>query len=73
VSAVADFDYAVPADRPTITVGDLLDLLAGFDRSLPITAYTDAVEYVNIVGASRPDDGPSLILETADTFDTRQW
>jgi hypothetical protein len=68
-----DFGYTIPAKQPTITVGQMLDVLTIFDRDLPITAVDDNDEYVNVVGASMSTEGQSLILETVDTFDTRQW
>lgn len=69
-----DIEHTVD-DRPTITVGQLVDMLTGFDRDLPVTADDARGWYLNVTGVFLPDgeDVPSLILKTEDNFDTRQW
>lgn len=62
-----------------LTVGELIAYFNQFPADTPVTAYTrDAVPadmWVNVVSASNPNDTgeDSIILDTRNDFDTRQW
>lgn len=75
-------DFTGPEYKvPTLTAGDLIDWLSRFPRDTYVTVGTPAglegtPDWLNVVGgydAINEYEGMSLIIETADTFDTRQF
>lgn len=84
-----DVQFGATSTRiPTATAGDLIDFLSQFDRSTPVTIdnqswCSDHTElgvpaWLNISGAFLPnygqeDEAPSILLVSANDFDTRQW
>lgn len=67
------------ANGQWLTVGELVAYFENFPADMPVTAYTvEAVEadmWLNVVSASNPNDTgeDSIILDTRNDFDTRQW
>jgi hypothetical protein len=79
---------AVDFERPTSTVGQLVEALKAIDPSTPLLGYLDTADagshngdddtvfigYVNIDGLRyNPEEGLAATLELRDDFDTRQW
>jgi hypothetical protein len=67
--------YEVPAGQPTATCMDLLRVLVALPPQRPVTILQpDGAWWLNVSGAhNNPDDECSLIVETRDDFDTRQF
>jgi hypothetical protein len=61
-------------NRPTLTVGQLVAVLAGLPPDRPVIVGTDTW-YRNIDGVTigDPAEAVAVVLETRDDFDSRQW